>query len=184
MCLFIVLLVALWSGFVQANDVDMLRHHVLDSVALKELYNATKNESTSPVATDNRARFEYWQLADRIRRDKEHEKIFTVSELEYFDDLTNQIFATNSYKIQFNKFQVNPTRADKFRKVAAILAKHTLETKGVKYQQNPSLSTFDQFIEINHDISGEAIDWMIAGSMFLYYLRQIERKHREAFLLI
>lgn len=186
MYLSILLMNAVCVAFMSANE-SSIDKHILDSVAIKELYNAIRPapmQNPMPYSTDNKAQYEYWRLAHRIETRKTFEDIFTSTEQEHFNHLTNEIFATNSYKIQYSKFRADPKVVDQYKKVAAILAKNKLIEKGVKYQESPSLSTFNQFIEINHDISDDAYKWMIAGSMFLYYIRQIERHHREASLLM
>ncbi len=168
----------------QASEASLT--HTLDEIAMKELHEAIRPEpmeNPMPISTDNRAQYEYWRLAHRMNTRQTFEDIFSSIEKKYFNDLTNEIFASDSYNIQYKKFLGDPKQVDQYKKVAAILAKNKLTEKGVKYQNNPSFNTFKQFIEINHDITDDAYKWMIAGSMFLYYLRQIEREHRERWLL-
>ncbi len=172
------LLIALASGIIQSTDSVI---HKLDDIALKELYKASKPKSMEnpmPFGTDNRAQYEYWQLAHRIRTKKTFESIFTKNEQECFNNLAEKILQADTYQIAFREAKETKITWDQYRKIGAILAKNKLIDKGVKYQSEPSKSSFDKFLDVNINIDEEAIPWMIAGSMFLYYLRQIERENR------
>jgi hypothetical protein len=150
--------------------------HMLDDIALQELCNHTKAK-LAEASVGGRAQHEYWSLVDRIENHKIYKKIFKLKEQEYFDSLSNKIFQDKTYREAFQLVKCNKIEWKQYRGIGAMLAKKELEKSGVKYQTDPKSATFNQFLEVNHDISDEAVPWMIAGSMFLYYLRQIERIH-------
>lgn len=174
-----VLFGALLSIFVHANDNGVM--HKLDDKGMQELHELIKCNAQYDnlyVVTESKAQYEYWALADRIQRHTFHEKVFNSKEQQCIDELICIIFQDKMYKDAFAQAKCNKIEWTQYRRIGALLAKKELERRGVKYQEKPSLASFDEFLKVNTEISDEAVPWMIAGSMFLFYLRQIERNHQ------
>lgn len=62
-----------------------------------------------------------------------------------------------------------------FRIGANHVGKKILESKGVRFQQNPSSRSYEEFLRANKDLPENAQHWLLAGNIILYYLRQIQR---------
>jgi hypothetical protein len=166
------------GSFLQTSEIIFM--HKLDTISLQNLYEVIKPpemENPMPFSTDNRAQYEYWQLAHRIESTESLSHIFTNDQQACFNELTAVILECDSYQKILKRAQKNEITWDRFRHIGAIIAKIKLVKVGIKYYSNSSQNTFDQFLKANENISIEVVPWMIADTMFFYYLQQIERSH-------
>jgi hypothetical protein len=127
----------------------------------------------------NKAVLTYIDLQERFSErspDILYQHILCSHERKKVDELWSSIADSDDY---FNAYDratnENSTQAWlEFKKTMSILAMKLLVEKGVKFQLNPSKDTHKEFLSINHDISAEAQQWLIPGSVMLYLPQQIE----------
>lgn len=176
----IILVSLVFCGIINSMD-NTLNKVILDGQAIDEFMSSMRTtlDTCKQLPAENKAVAFYNGLTGWVQSYKNdtynayfpHETRSVVDAL--FDAHTNDNQFNTLYEQAKNTNTLESWNT--FRLSSYQIGKKILESKGVKFQPNPQARSYEDFIKANHDIQDSSKPWLLAGTVILFYVRQMQR---------